>query len=118
MSEHYDVAIIGAGVSGVYSAWQLKKKFPGKRIAVFEGSDRVGGRLLSVKAPDVNNMVAELGGMRILDVKRQPLIHALLNEINQFSSLPDPIETYPFPVDTPANMTFTRCTAPALGLSK
>ncbi|MBV7263033.1 FAD-dependent oxidoreductase [Photobacterium sp. WH24] len=108
MSEHYDVAIIGAGVSGVYSAWQLKKNFPGKRIAVFEGSDRVGGRLLSVKAPDVNNMVAELGGMRILDATRQPLVHALLDEINQFASLPDPIETYHFPVDTPANIAYLR----------
>ncbi|QUJ69629.1 FAD-dependent oxidoreductase (plasmid) [Photobacterium sp. GJ3] len=108
MSEHYDVAIIGAGVSGVYSAWKLKKNFPGKRIAVFEGSDRVGGRLLSVKAPDVSNMVAELGGMRILDAQRQPLIHALLNEINQFHSLADPIEFYPFPVDTPVNIAFLR----------
>ncbi|GAB6261106.1 flavin monoamine oxidase family protein [Photobacterium sp. R1] len=108
MSQHYDVAIIGAGVSGVYSAWQLKKNFPGKSIAVFEGSDRIGGRLLSVKAPGVDNMVAELGGMRILDAARQPLIHALLDQINQFSSLPDPIEYYPFPVDTPVNFAYLR----------
>ncbi|KDM89889.1 flavin monoamine oxidase family protein [Photobacterium galatheae] len=108
MSQHYDVAIIGAGVSGVYSAWQLKQQFPGKRIAVFEGSGRIGGRLLSVKAPGVDNMVAELGGMRILDATRQPLIHALLDQINQFSSLPDPIEYYPFPVDTPVNFAYLR----------
>lgn len=108
MSIHYDVAIIGAGMSGVYSAWQLKKQFPHMKIAVFEGSERIGGRLLSVKAPGGENMVAELGGMRILDAQRQPLVNALLAEINQFSSLAKPIELYPFPVDTPENIAFLR----------
>jgi len=47
-NEHIDIAIIGAGVSGVYSAWKLKKKYPNKKIVVFEGSDHVGGRLFTL----------------------------------------------------------------------
>src|SRR5712691_5256836 len=65
-NESIDIAIVGAGVSGVYSAWRLKTQHPGRRIVVFEGGRDVGGRLLSVRPPDIPNMVAELGGMRIL----------------------------------------------------
>ncbi len=68
-----DIAIIGGGVSGVYSAWKLKQKYPDKQIVVLEGSGRIGGRLLSVQPPDIPHMVAELGGMRILQ-NAQPLI--------------------------------------------
>src|SRR5579884_2128607 len=60
-STHYDVAIVGGGVSGVYSGWRLLtagagespqlKKLAGKneklKVAVFEGTNRIGGRLLS-----------------------------------------------------------------------
>ncbi|NMH65920.1 flavin monoamine oxidase family protein [Shewanella salipaludis] len=107
-NNHFDIAIVGGGMSGVYSAWQLKKQFPGSSIALFEGSERIGGRLLSVRAPGVDNMVAELGGMRILDAQRQPLINALLKQINEFASLTQPIELYPFPVDTPVNLAYLR----------
>ena len=45
--EHYDYAIIGGGVSGLYTAWRLLDHDPGTSVAVFEQSDRVGGRLLT-----------------------------------------------------------------------
>jgi protoporphyrinogen oxidase len=64
--ERIDIAIVGGGVSGVYSAWRLQRANPNRKIVVFEGSEDVGGRLLSVRPPDISNMVAELGGMRIL----------------------------------------------------
>lgn len=106
-NEKIDIAIVGGGVSGVYSAWKLKNKHPEKNIVVFEFSDHIGGRLLSVQPPDVDDMVAELGGMRILE-NTQPLIVALLKELN--SQLPDneQIETYDFPVDQPQNIAFLR----------
>ena len=66
-NETIDIAIVGGGVSGVYSAWKLKQKYPTKKIVVFEGWDHIGGRLLSVKPPHIPDMVAELGGMRILE---------------------------------------------------
>ena len=65
-----DIAVVGAGVAGVYTAWRLKQKFPKSRIALFEYSNRIGGRLYSVSypAPHVN---AELGGMRFIPIRRR-----------------------------------------------
>lgn len=105
--ESVDIAIVGGGVSGVYSAWRLKKKLPDKKIVLFEGANRIGGRLLSVRPPDVHNMVAELGGMRILPAV-QPRITALLDELNQGPMKENPIETYDFPVDEPQNIAYLR----------
>ncbi|HWT03911.1 MAG TPA: NAD(P)-binding protein [Pyrinomonadaceae bacterium] len=51
--ERIDIAIVGAGVSGVYSAWRLKQSDPSLKVVLFEGSRRIGGRLLSVRPPDI-----------------------------------------------------------------
>ncbi len=63
--KHIEVAIVGAGVSGLYSAWRLLSGGYVKNVAAFEASERIGGRLLSIVPPNMPNMVAELGGMRI-----------------------------------------------------
>lgn len=102
-----DIAIVGGGVSGVYSAWKLKKKYPSKKIVVFEGGNHIGGRLLSVTPPNIPNMVAELGGMRILE-NAQPLIVALIKELNAQLPQSDQIELYDFPVDEPQNIAYLR----------
>jgi monoamine oxidase len=106
-NEMLDVAIVGGGVSGVYSGWRLLTRGGRKRVAVFEASDRIGGRLLSVPAPGIPNMVAELGGMRILP-SVQPRIAALVEELNRAGG--EQIETYPFPVDQPENIAYLRGT--------
>src|SRR4051812_47622402 len=102
-----DTAIVGGGVSGVYSAWRLQRANPGARIVVFEGAGHIGGRLLSVRPPDIPNMVAELGGMRILPAV-QPRIRALLTELNHILPPAEQIATYPFPVDEDQNIAFLR----------
>ena len=62
-----DVAIIGGGVSGVYSAWRLQQQFGTKqKIGLYEFSNRIGGRLYSRKIPGLPNVIAELGGMRYI----------------------------------------------------
>lgn len=106
-NEELDVAIVGGGVSGVYSGWRLLTRGGRKRVTVFEASDRIGGRLLSVPAPGIPNMVAELGGMRILP-SVQPRIAALIEELNAAGG--EQIETYPFPVDQPENIAYLRGT--------
>ncbi|WP_158793369.1 FAD-dependent oxidoreductase [Granulicella sp. L60] len=93
-SPQYDVAIIGGGVSGIYSGWRLitadpsqsktlKKWAPKKKklkVAVFEGGDRIGGRLLSARPPGFKNTVTEIGGMRY--VSSQVLVRSLVeNEL-------------------------------------
>lgn len=42
-NEHVDVLIIGAGLSGIGTAVHLSQECPGKRIAILERRERVGG---------------------------------------------------------------------------
>lgn len=92
---HYDIAIVGGGVAGVYSGWRLMtaspgespqlKKLAGKNgkltVAVFEGTNRIGGRLLSARPPGFTDKTAcEIGGMRF--VSSQTLVANLVeNEL-------------------------------------
>src|SRR4051794_5368814 len=66
-SRHYDVAVIGGGISGVYTAWRLKSSDPSLKVAVFEYGNRIGGRLYSYPMPGMPHIKAELGGMRWLE---------------------------------------------------
>jgi monooxygenase len=43
MSEHLDVAIVGAGISGISAAWHLQDRCPTKRYAILESRDNLGG---------------------------------------------------------------------------
>jgi cation diffusion facilitator CzcD-associated flavoprotein CzcO len=42
--KQYDVIIIGAGPGGIFSAYELVKKKPGMKIAVFEGGGPLSER--------------------------------------------------------------------------
>ena len=41
--EHFDVLIVGAGLSGIGAGVHLKKHCPGRTYAILEGRDRMGG---------------------------------------------------------------------------
>ena len=43
MSEHFDVLIVGAGLSGIGAARHLQDKCPDKTFAILEGRDAIGG---------------------------------------------------------------------------
>ncbi|BBN83320.1 hypothetical protein PA25_33050 [Pseudoalteromonas sp. A25] len=72
-----EVAIVGAGMSGLYSAWRLQNESDVCDYAILERSDRTGGRLDSdlIKfknqkkgpgEPDTITVKEEQGGMRFL----------------------------------------------------
>jgi monoamine oxidase len=79
--DELDVAIVGGGVAGIYAAWRILEDGPGTplwaeagdkpRIAIFEYSDRMGGRLLSMDLPGIAHRKIELGGMRYLTSHRR-----------------------------------------------
>jgi len=90
--EEFDVAIVGGGVSGAYAAWRLltgevdangsrdlRSTGPKPKVALFELSGRIGGRLYSVAPREMPHMRAELGGMRFVD--DQLLVSALVQEL-------------------------------------
>lgn len=56
-----EVAIIGAGLSGLVTAYELMKL--GLRPVVYE-ADQIGGRLRTANFPSAPDVVADLGGMR------------------------------------------------------
>jgi monoamine oxidase len=62
-----DVAIIGGGVAGCYSAYRLAQSSAFRNLQLFEMSDRIGGRLWSVPFDAVAYGSAELGGMFFCD---------------------------------------------------
>ena len=43
MTEHLDVVIVGAGISGISAAWHLQDRCPSKSYAVLERRDDLGG---------------------------------------------------------------------------
>jgi monoamine oxidase len=102
-----DVAVVGGGVSGIYSAYRLLTEGKARHVTVFEASDHIGGRLLSIPAPKIPNMVAELGGMRILPAT-QPRIWTLIHLLNKDSGANEKITLYDFPVDQPENLSYLR----------
>lgn len=48
----YDVAIIGAGLSGIYSLDQILSNNPNTKVLILEASNRIGGRLRTVDGND------------------------------------------------------------------
>ena len=40
---HFDVIIVGAGLSGIGAAYHLQERCPGKNYAILEGRDAIGG---------------------------------------------------------------------------
>ena len=42
-AEYFDVLIVGAGISGIGSAWHLQDRCPGKSYVILEGRESLGG---------------------------------------------------------------------------
>ena len=43
MNNHFDVIVIGAGISGIGAGYHLQTKCPEKSYAILEGRDTIGG---------------------------------------------------------------------------
>jgi cation diffusion facilitator CzcD-associated flavoprotein CzcO len=41
--EHFDVLLVGAGLSGIGAAWHLQQRCPGRRYVILESRDAIGG---------------------------------------------------------------------------
>ena len=57
----YDYVIIGAGISGLYTAFRLSKKYPKAKICILEATSYIGGRLHSIK---YDGLIMDGGGAR------------------------------------------------------
>ena len=76
----FNVAVVGGGVAGLYAAWRLLQDgHDPATLAVFEQSDRSGGRLWSVALHQESTLPAELGGMFFND--QQPHVYGLCRRV-------------------------------------
>lgn len=97
LAETFDVVIIGAGVSGTYTGWRLVEG--GKKdVHIFEGSDRIGGRIYTTRLPGMDNVPVELGAMRF-----HPS-HKRLDALVKYLKL----ETAPFTQENENNFIYVR----------
>jgi monoamine oxidase len=90
-----DVAIVGGGISGIYAAWRLATESlvgtqladwaserGGKlKVAVYEGSSRIGGRLLSARSAHMPEVTCELGGMRYVFPTHKRVVGLVENKL-------------------------------------
>ncbi len=77
-SLHLDTAVIGGGITGLYTCMELHKhKGPDHRMALFEASDRFGGRIETV---EMDGFLAEFGPMRF-EQRAQPLLMRLIQDL-------------------------------------
>jgi monoamine oxidase len=94
-----DTAVIGGGIAGLYAAWRLGNSHgPADKIVVFEATDRLGGRILSVNMPGTSGLSAEFGAMRYLTNQR--IVASLVGELG--------LDTRPFPMGGGDNPVFLR----------
>lgn len=54
-AEHFDVVIVGAGISGVGGAYHLKQQCPGTSFVVLETKDTFGGTWVTHKYPGIRS---------------------------------------------------------------
>src|SRR5260221_2796082 len=54
-TQHLDVLIVGAGLSGIGAAWHLQKNCPDKSYAILEGRERSGGTWDLFRYPGVRS---------------------------------------------------------------
>jgi cation diffusion facilitator CzcD-associated flavoprotein CzcO len=53
--EHLDVLIVGAGISGISAGYYLQTRCPGKRYAILEGREDMGGTWDLFRYPGVRS---------------------------------------------------------------
>ncbi|KAI9245841.1 hypothetical protein BDA99DRAFT_576757 [Phascolomyces articulosus] len=99
------IGVIGAGASGLFSAYLLKQAGY-KNIEIMEGSDRVGGRIKTAYFDSTKTVYNELGAMRIpiswsyqnqtIPIHQHNVIFQIARELNAINNEEDKIEFIPF----------------------
>ncbi|TMP38027.1 FAD-dependent L-amino acid oxidase [Pseudoalteromonas rubra] len=102
LPNHLEVAIVGAGMAGLYSAWRLQNESNCEKLAIFERSNRTGGRLDSdliqfknqhSNTPPTITVKEEQGGMRFLFDGMDDLMALFLNLDLQDQIVPFPMNS-------------------------
>jgi hypothetical protein len=64
--KNYDIVIVGGGIAGIYTMYNLKKKYPKFKVLLLEKNERFGGRVYShYEKIDGKDYIMDLGAGRI-----------------------------------------------------
>lgn len=74
----YDVIVVGAGISGLYTVRELLRRHPAWRVALVEKYKGLGGRTFSYKVPGFTGVQWEMGAGRVR--KNHQMVMRLLKE--------------------------------------
>ncbi len=55
VTEHFDVLIVGAGISGIGAAWHLQRQCPDKKFVILDSLESFGGTWLTHKYPGIRS---------------------------------------------------------------
>lgn len=89
-SNPLNVGIVGGGIAGLYAALLLQ--IHGHRVRVFEGTDRVGGRVYTHYFTQEQDQYFEAGAMRLPQSDFQQYTFDLIKWIKQFEELTVPLD--------------------------
>lgn len=80
--KEYDICILGAGISGLYCARELSKRYPKSTLCILEKYEYIGGRISTFRhmVPGVGQISWEAGAGRIHSSHH--MVIDLLNEYN------------------------------------
>lgn len=67
IEEDYDLVVVGAGISGLASAWFYRQKFPQARILILDNHDDFGGHAKRNEMGEGENFRITYGGSESLD---------------------------------------------------
>src|SRR6056297_2438326 len=77
-----NIIIIGAGLSGLYLAWQLEQTLPANsRLIILEARERTGGRILSTQWGESTEGRVDLGPAWLWP-QFQPRLARLMNDLH------------------------------------
>ncbi|KAJ7896117.1 hypothetical protein B0H13DRAFT_2234518 [Mycena leptocephala] len=104
-AQQLSVGIVGGGVAGLYAALLLQRE--GHRVRIFEGTDRVGGRVHTHYFTQEDNQYFEAGAMRIPDSEFHGITFDLIEYLRPRVRTPDmAIDLIPYHLNSPGNDLF------------
>jgi Flavin containing amine oxidoreductase len=104
-----DIAIVGGGIAGLYTALRLVKSegYKNASFALFEATSRFGGRINTLEFPgQVLPFIADAGAMRYLPSQE------IINKLIQYLGLGEKEKVYRFDFDTDAYLVRGRHISP------